>query len=169
MALLDGIPATALAVVAIGAGATVVHDAWTWQRRAFGVAAPDWALVGRWLAWLPRGRFVHTPIMATPPVRGERLVGWLAHYGIGVAFAGGLVAFAGTGWLHVPTPGPALLTGLVTVLAPFLLLQPGLGAGLFARRAPRPWRARFHSLVAHVVFGAGLYFAALAWRAVAPS
>ena len=163
----SGTLATALAVVAIGTGATAVHDAWTMLRRAFGVAPPDWARVGRWIAWLPRGRFVHAPIAATAPVRGERLIGWLAHYGIGIAFAAGLVAFAGPDWLRAPTPGPALLTGLATALAPFLLLQPGLGTGLFARRAPQPWRARFHTLVAHAVFGAGLHLAALAWRVVA--
>ena len=32
--------ATALAVVAVGVGATAVHDAWTTLRRAFGVASP---------------------------------------------------------------------------------------------------------------------------------
>ena len=164
-----GTIATAIAVVAIGVGATAVHDAWTWLRRAFGVAPPDWARVGRWIAWLPRGRFVHAPIAATAPVRGERVVGWLAHYAIGIAFAGVLVAFAGPGWLRAPTPGAALLTGFATALAPFLLLQPGFGAGLFARLAPQPWRARFHTLAAHAVFGAGLFLAALAWRAVAPS
>ena len=82
----SGTLATALAVVAIGTGATAVHDAWTMLRRAFGVAPPDWARVGRWIGWLPRGRFVHAPIAAPAPVRGERLIGWLAHYGIGIAF-----------------------------------------------------------------------------------
>ena len=162
----DVVPA-ALAVVATGVGATAIHDAWTWLRRATGVASPDWALVGRWIAWLPRGRFVHTPIAAAPPVRHERALGWSAHYAIGIGFAALPPAIAGAGWLQAPTPGPALLAGALTVLAPFLLLHPGLGAGLFARRASRPWRTRFHSLVAHLVFGAGLYLAALAWRALA--
>ena len=155
-------------IVAMGLGATAIYDVWTWLRaRAFGVPAPDWALVGRWVAYLPRGRFVHSPIAATPPVRGELVLGWLAHGAIGIAYAALLVAVAGPGWLREPTPGPALAIGVATVLAPFLLLQPALGAGLFARRTPRPWPARFHALVGHAVFGAGLYAAALAWRTLA--
>lgn len=156
------------AIVAIGIGATAAHDAWTALRRAaFGIASPDWALVGRWIAGLPRGRFVHAPIAATPSVRDERRIGLFAHYAIGIGFAALPPAIAGAGWLQAPTPGPALLAGALTVLAPFLLLHPGLGAGLFACRVARPWRTRFHSLVAHLVFGAGLYLAALAWRALA--
>lgn len=162
--------AAIVAIVATGIGATVLYDAWTWLRaRAFGVPAPDWAAVGRWIAWLPRGRFVHPSIAATPPVRGERVLGWLAHYAIGVAYAAALVAVAGPGWLQAPTPAPALLVGVATAAAPFLLLQPGLGAGLFARRTPRPGRARLHTLAGHAVFGAGLYVAALAWRALSLS
>jgi hypothetical protein len=53
-----------------------------------------------------------------------------------------------------------LLVGIATVLAPFLLMQPGMGLGVFARRAPHPWKARLHSLLMHAVFGLGLYASA---------
>ena len=42
------------------------------------------------------------------------------------------------------------------------ILQPAMGLGIAARRAPNPAMARLHSLVAHVVFGLGLYLTALA-------
>jgi hypothetical protein len=65
--------------VLIGAGATTVTDIWTVARkRLLGTPALDYDLVGRWLAYLARGRFRHDPIAASPPVRGERVIGWIA-------------------------------------------------------------------------------------------
>ena len=43
--------------------------------------------------------------------------------------------------------------------APFLIMQPGMGAGIAASRTPRPAAARMQSLVTHGVFGLGLYVA----------
>ena len=146
----------------IGAGATLATDLWTVAReRLFGIAAPDWALVGRWFGHMARGRFRHERITAAQSVRGERAIGWTAHYFIGIAFAAVLLAICGTEWVRQPTLAPALAMGVITVAAPFLLLQPGLGAGIAARRTARPNAARAQSLVTHLVFGAGLYAAAL--------
>lgn len=144
----------------IGAGATALLDLWAIvRRRLSGVAPLDYALVGRWLAYLPRGRFRHDAIAATPPVRGERPVGWIAHYLIGMALAAILLAIWGLDWVRHPTIGPALIVGIGSVAAPFLILQPGMGAGIAARRTPNPAAARLRSLVTHAVFGIGLYAA----------
>ncbi|HJY42515.1 MAG TPA: DUF2938 domain-containing protein [Steroidobacteraceae bacterium] len=147
----------------IGAGATLVMDLWGIARtRLLHVPSMSYGLVGRWLAWLPRGRFRHTPIAASPPVRGELLIGWTAHYAIGVAFAAALLGIFGLDWACSPTPGPALVVGIVTVAAPFLVMQPGMGAGIAASRTPKPAAARLNSLLTHAIFGLGLYLAALA-------
>jgi hypothetical protein len=148
----------------IGAVATMVMDFWAMARkRLFGIAPPDYGLVGRWLAHMPAGRFRHDRISASPPVRGERLIGWTAHYLIGMAFAAILLGIWGLAWVHRPTLGPALAVGVGTVAAPFLLMQPGMGAGIAASRTPRPAAARLQSLVTHAVFGLGLY--AAGWAA----
>lgn len=144
----------------VGCGATAVMDGWSiLRKRLLGIPPLDYALVGRWFAYLPRGRFVHRPIAVSPPVHGERMLGWIAHYGSGVAFAGVLLAIFGVEWLCRPTIGPALIVGIGTIVAPFLLLQPGMGAGIAARRTPRPNAARLQSLITHTVFGFGLYAA----------
>jgi hypothetical protein len=144
----------------IGAGATLVMDAWGIARtRLLGVAPMNYGLVGRWLAWLMRGRFRHDPIAASPPVRGERLIGWTAHYLIGIAFAAVLLALWGLDWARDPTVGPALIVGIGSVAAPFLVMQPGMGAGIAASRMPGPGAARVQSLLTHAVFGLGLYAA----------
>jgi hypothetical protein len=40
-------------------------------------------------------------------------------------------------------------------------MQPSLGLGIAASKAPRPNQARLKSLATHTVFGAGLYLWAL--------
>jgi hypothetical protein len=146
----------------IGAGATLVMDLWTLARRGlFGTPLANYGLVGRWLGHMARGRFRHERIAAAPPVRGERVIGWTAHYLTGIAFAGLLLAICGLAWARQPTPGPALALGIATVAAPFLLMQPGMGAGIAASRTPHPNAARVQSLVTHAVFGLGLYAAGL--------
>jgi Protein of unknown function (DUF2938) len=148
--------------ILIGAGATAAMDLWAIVRqRVFGVPALSYGLVGRWLAYLTHGKFRHDPIAASPPVRAELAIGWIAHYAIGIAFAAILLAVWGLDWARSPTLGPALIVGIGSVAAPFLLLQPGMGAGVAASRTPRPAAARLQSLLTHTIFGLGLY--ASAW------
>jgi hypothetical protein len=142
----------------IGVGATALLDLWSIGRHAlFGVPAPDYALVGRWFAHMLRGRFRHDSIAASSPMRGEGAIGWTAHYAIGVVFAAVLLGIWGLGWICRPTIGPALIIGIGSVVAPCLLMQPGMGAGIAASRTPRPATARLRSLANHAVFGLGLY------------
>ena len=142
----------------IGVGATVVMDLWGLLRRAlFGIASPDYGLVGRWLGGWAHGRFRHQAIAKSSAIRGERWLGWTAHYLTGIAFAALLVSAAGRRWLHQPTLVPALLVGIATVAAPLLVMQPGMGAGIAASRTPHPTAARLQSLITHTVFGLGLY------------
>lgn len=149
-----------VAALVVGVGATAVTDLWSVARKSLlGIAPPNFGLVGRWMAYLPRGQFRHDSIAASPPVQAERLIGWLAHYLIGIAFAGVLIGIWGLAWLERPTLAPALIVGIITVAAPFLLMQPGMGAGIAASRTPKPNSARLQSLITHVIFGVGLYVA----------
>lgn len=147
-----------LFTVLIGVGATVVADLWGLIRKPLlGVAPPNYSLVGRWFGYFWRGRFFHRAIAKSSPIPGERALGWTAHYLIGVAFAGILVGFTGSEWLRHPELLPALAVGIGTVAAPFLVMQPGMGAGFAAARTPDPTSARLHSLLMHTVFGLGLF------------
>jgi DUF2938 family protein len=53
-------------------------------------------------------------------------------------------------------------------VAPFLLMQPGMGAGIAASRTPRPVAARLQTLVTHGIFGLGLYAAGWATSLLMP-
>lgn len=45
-------------------------------------------------------------------------------------------------------------------MVPFLIMQPGMGAGLAGSRTAKPAATRLQSLLTHTVFGLGLYAAA---------
>jgi Protein of unknown function (DUF2938) len=142
-------------------------DLWAaFLRRSFNVSSLDYALLGRWIGHFARGHFRHESIGKAAPVRGERVIGWIAHYTIGVVFAAVLLATAGMNWLHQPTPGPALVVSSVTLVAPFFVMQPAMGAGIAASRTPRPNVARLRSVLTHTVYGAGLYASAWLWTFV---
>ncbi len=155
--------------VLIGIGATALMDLWALiLKRGFGVASLGYALVGRWLGHMPAGRFTHASIAAAQPIRGERLIGWAAHYAIGVLFAGMLLAACGLDWARQPSVGPALAVGVLTVAAPFLVMQPGMGLGIAASRTPKPGLARLRSVATHTIFGLGLYASALVLARLMP-
>jgi DUF2938 family protein len=150
--------------VLIGAGATIVMDLWTLVRkRVFGVASLDYRMLGRWIGNLPRGRFIHSNISKASPVRGELILGWCAHYAIGITFAFLLLVLWGLDWARHPTLLPALIIGIGTVVAPLFVLQPAMGGGIAASKTPHPNTARLRSLLTHTVFGIGLYLSALLW------
>lgn len=157
---MDSFTATAGHAAAVGIGATAVLDAWLALLKRLGVQGLDFALIGRWVGHIPRGRWRHDAIGRAEPVTGEVALGWLAHYGVGIAFALALVALAGPDWLAAPTPAPAIALGVATVAAPWFVMQPAMGAGIAASRTPRPLANRLRSLGNHAIFGQGLFISA---------
>lgn len=149
-----------LRILLVGVGATLIMDAGALIRaRVFGIASLDYGLVGRWLGHMLQGQFQHAAIVAAPRVRHERLCGWVFHYLTGIVFAMLLVGFKGVEWLSHPTLIPALATGLISVVAPFFILQPAFGLGIAASRTADPRVARRRSVITHLTFGLGLFVA----------
>lgn len=147
----------------IGVGGAALMDAWSLiLRRRFGIPTLDYALLGRWIGHFPRGRFMHERIATAAPVPGERPLGWLAHYSIGITFALLLLAIWGLEWAWSPTMLPAMLIGIGTVVAPWFLMQPAMGAGIAGSKTPDPRATRLRNLGTHAVYGVGLYVSALA-------
>ena len=151
-----------LGAVAVGLGATLFMDLWAlFLKRAFSIPSANYCLVGRWFCHMPEGTFMHASIAAAPQKRSECTVGWIAHYVIGAVYALVLVTLVSGSWLAQPTLLPALLFGVGTVLAPFLVMHPSFGLGIAASRTPNPTQARLRSLMAHTAFGVGLYVCAV--------
>ncbi len=152
------IPPHIVAAVLIGLGATLLIDLWAlFLRRGFSIPSLSMCLLGRWLLHMPKGILVHRSIAAAPQRPHECALGWIAHYLIGVTFALAFVFLASRSWLERPTLWPALVFGVVTTLVPLFVMQPALGLGVAASKAPSPNQARVKSLATHTVFGVGLY------------
>ncbi|MEZ8098870.1 DUF2938 family protein [Vibrio bivalvicida] len=100
-------------------------------------------------------------MITTPPVKGEKPLGWALHYLTGIVFALVHILILGETWLINPSIVPALMTGIVTLAFPFLIIQPCLGFGIAAAKTPSLWKARGLSLLAHSFYGFGLYLTAL--------
>lgn len=149
-------------VAFIGIGATAALDLWILVLRQMNVPTLDFALLGRWVGHLARGTWGHKAIAKASPVRAERAIGWLAHYAVGIVFAGVFVAIAGIESTGYPSLLAAVVFGMSTVIVPLFVMQPAMGAGFASSRTPTPARNCLRSVVNHSVFGGGLYLAAVA-------
>ena len=148
-------------VLAMGIGATLVIDLWaTLLKHGFGIMPTNWAIVGRWFAGIPRGRLRLQTNSGGKPVRYELQLGWIAHYAVGICYAFTYMTIMRIASTPVSL-STALVFGLATVLAPWLVLMPGLGKGWFAAATPKPVLIRLLNIVVHLIFGAGLY---VMWR-----
>ena len=135
---------------------------------AFRIALPNYCLIGRWFCHMPQATFAHPNISKAAPKPLECIVGWISHYAIGAMYALVFLVLVSASWLAHPTFSPALLFGLVTVIVPFLVMQPAFGFGIAASRTPNPAQARLKSLIAHAAFGVGLYVCAVGVRQLLP-
>lgn len=151
-----------ISAILIGLGATLTFDLWAlFLKHAFKIVPSNICLVGRWLCYMPEGIFRHSNIGSSPQKSAECMVGWIAHYTIGITFASVFVALFGNNWLRHPTPIPAIVFGVVTVLAPLFIMQPLFGLGFAASKTSNPAQARIRSMMNHTAFGVGLYLFAL--------
>jgi hypothetical protein len=159
---MNNLAVTIISAILIGLGANLSFDLWAqFLKHAFKISPSNICLVGRWLRYMPEGTFKHSNIVSTPMKSAECTVGWIAHYMIGIMFALAFVALVGNKWLQHPTPIPAIVYGIITLLAPFFIMQPLMGLGYAASKTSNPTQARFRSLMNHTAFGTGLYFFAL--------
>jgi hypothetical protein len=152
--------------VIVGILATVTMDAVAVIALRLGIAGrgprrtgPD--LIGRWIGNLVRGKFRHTDILQTPPLRGELVLGLAAHYLIGVVltlvYLGLLVVTHAT-----PTALSAVLYGTATTIFPWFLMFPSQGMGWLGRDSPGDAHLARVSLFNHIIFGLGIAL----WMAV---
>ena len=120
---------------------------------------PD--LIGRWIGYLLRGKFRHTDILQTPPLRGELVLGLAAHYLIGMFLT--LVYLGLFAAAHAtPTALSAILYGTATTILPWFLMFPSQGMGWLGRDAPGDAHLARVSLFNHLIFGLAIAL----WMAV---
>ncbi|POB13573.1 DUF2938 domain-containing protein [Halobacteriovorax sp. DA5] len=149
-------------IIILGILATLFMDLWAYMMKiTFNIKGLDYKLVGRWAYYITQGTFFHQTIIQTKPAPNESLIGWSIHYLIGIFFAIVLIIIFGSDWLVAPQLIPALIVGLITLLAPFYIMQPAFGFGVAASLTPAPFQTRVKSIMAHTSYGVGLYLAGL--------
>ena len=156
--------------VLVGVAATVTMDLLGSIARRFRlVAGAKGQWVGRWYLGIARGRFVHSNIAAAPERAGEKRAALVGHYVIGIVLA--VVYVVGARWLGI-SPGSfvvALGYGLATCVFPWFLMYPALGFGLFGRKGPAEMKPFTSSVLNHLFYGFGLWWAAdIGCRALKP-
>ncbi len=143
--------------IIMGLAGTLAMDIWALVLERFGQPRPNWAMPGRWLGHLFKGRVFHDSIGEAEPVANERALGWALHYGVGVIYGVVFLLIMGAGWLSNPTFLPLWIFSILTIAAGWFLLQPGMGLGWAASKTPDPWRVRKMGLAAHTVFAMGMF------------
>jgi len=145
-------------VITLDIFATVAIDIWaTFSNKVLNFPRTNWAMVGRWLGHIPTGKYMHNPVNSSPEIKYENTIGWVFHYFIGVAYAaiyGVLVIWVLEG---SATLFSSWVFGLFTILSPWLILQPALGLGICAVKAPKPNMVRLQNFTIHSIFGIALY------------
>lgn len=147
--------------VMIGVLATAIYDLWGLVLvKFFGLPGSNWTLAGRWFCHMADGVFRHQDIRLATSVGYETAVGWSMHYIVGIIYAGLLLALCGSEWGRNPTLIPALLLGIITILAGWLVMAPAMGLGVAGADLPNVGVIRIVQFIGHCVFGLGLYLAA---------
>ena len=149
----------ALRVLVMGITATVSIDLWaTFANRMLGWPRTNWGLVGRWIGHMRHGQFTHISIGSSPKIVHESILGWVFHYVVGCIYAALYLTYSNIVHMGQPTLVSAVLFGLATILSPWLLMQPALGLGICASKAPRSNLVRLQNLIIHTIFGLALYY-----------
>ncbi|MFP3733019.1 DUF2938 family protein, partial [Bacillus sp. SIMBA_006] len=75
-------------------------------KKLWNIPSLDYRILGRWIGHFKNGKFSHPNIIQATPIQGEKAIGWLAHYSIGIMFAYVLLLIWGESWLLHPTAFP---------------------------------------------------------------
>lgn len=141
----------------VGLIATLFMDLWALIMSSFfNMKGLDYKILGRWISHIMKGQIKHNNILTIPPTAHEKLLGQLAHYLIGIFFAA-LLILVDANCLIEPTLSSPLMIAMLTLVAPFFIMQPCFGFGIAASKTPTPWSNRLKSLMAHLAYGLGLY------------
>jgi hypothetical protein len=149
---------TFLKATLVGFGGTIVLDLYALiMSRVLGVPVTNWAMVGRWFGNMAHGQFVQVAMSEARPAEGELAIGWIVHYAIGIGYGLLLLSFWGKFWLERPTLLPPMILAWVLLVAPYLIMMPGMGMGIAGSRTSKPNLTRLKRVIGHSVFGLGMY------------
>ena len=107
-----------------------------------------------------QGKIHHEDILLSPPVPGEQRLGLVAHYAIGIGLALVFVTLLNATGI-VPSLWVGLGYGTVSVILPWFLYFPAIGAGRMGRAVSPGMEMARASFLTHALYGLGLGFGAI--------
>jgi len=116
-----------------------------------------WDLVGRYFWGLRKGAYFRFDILNESSVKYELVIGYIVHYTIGSIF-GLIYVIINIILFNEPSFLLALILGFTTVLGSWCIMMPyAYNIGFFAIREKKQKELLVQNLIAHFIFGVGLY------------
>jgi protein-S-isoprenylcysteine O-methyltransferase Ste14 len=147
-----GVPAGVLATITMDAAMVAAAEV---GGRAFDSSRVGPRMIGRWAAYLARGRWRHDDIGSEPAIRGELALGMLTHYATGIVLTQAYLELAGATHRR-PSLAAATAYGVATSVLPLLVMFPSMGYGWFGLRSGEAARLNRIMLLGHIAFGLGI-------------
>lgn len=113
-------------------------------------------MIGRMTAGWLRGRFLYKHPNDMKAVNHEGLLGYLAHYSIGIGLAIPYILVCVNYIGDMPSAYHTIIYGISTTVASWFIVYPSMGFGVLGLRSPDGIKATYSSLANHFFYGAGL-------------
>ena len=141
-----------------GVIATIIFDIYQLSLSyAYNIKKPNWSIAGRYFAGLKYKKFYRSNLENDPPINNELIIGYFGHYFIGIIY-GLTYVILNTIFYEEPSLIFALLIGFITVLGAWCVMMPfAYNIGFFASQKEEQKQIMVQNLLAHFVFGIGLY------------
>lgn len=143
-----------LSILFIGIASTIFIDIYALVlKKIFKISSLDFKYVGRWFMTCIEGQIFHSNILQSPEKKGEKWVGWIMHYLIGILFVAFFIQITNVNHHIQPHFIASILFGLFTVFFPFFVMQPCFGFGIASAKLNLSYSLRVKSVMTHLFFG----------------
>ena len=138
--------------------ATIIFDIFQFSLSyAYNINKARWDLVGRYFIGLKEKKFFREDIENENQIKNELFIGYLVHYLIGVIY-GIFYIILNLFLSNNPSLYLALIVGFITVLGAWCIMMPfAYNIGFFASKKEEQKQIIVQNLIAHFIFGVGLY------------
>ena len=124
---------------------------------AYNINKSKWNLVGRYFGGLRQKKFFREDLSIDEEINNELILGYAIHYIIGSIF-GIIYVIINKILYYEPSIIVALIIGFITVLGAWCIMMPlAFNLGFFASKKEEQKQIMVQNLIAHFVFGIGLY------------
>ena len=124
---------------------------------AYGINKTRWDLVGRYFIGLKNNKYFRNDLINDPLEKHELIYGYLIHYIIGIIY-GLFYILINLIFYDEPSILIALIYGFITILGGWCIMMPfAYNLGFFASKSDEKNQLIVQGLLAHFVFGIGLF------------